>query len=61
LHTVANAWLEALRNNLVVAVRHDRPSGFKTWMHGEPNVLEYVRNRELDWRWSQFNPMIPLK
>ena len=52
-----NAWLEALQSNSVAAVRHDAASGFKTWMHGPTKVLEYVRERELDWRWWD-NPTI---
>ena len=31
-----DGWLEALRINWVVAVRHDAVSGGKTWMHGGP-------------------------
>ncbi len=45
-------WLTALRNNWVVAVRHDRISDGQTWMHGgPPEVLEFVRRREKQWRW----------
>src|ERR1051325_7149520 len=45
-------WLNALKNNWVVAVRHDQWSGGKTWMHsGSSEVLEFVRAREGDWRW----------
>ncbi len=45
-------WLTALTNNWVVAVRHDRVSGGQTWMHGgPPEVLEFVRRRERQWRW----------
>jgi hypothetical protein len=51
-------WLNALKNNWVVAVRHDQWSGWKTWMHGDSNeVLEFVRVRERDWRWWD-NPEI---
>lgn len=51
-------WLNALKNNWVVAVRHDQWSGEKTWMHGGSNeVLEFVRARERDWRWWD-NPNI---
>jgi hypothetical protein len=51
-------WLNALKNNWVVAVRHDQWSGGKTWMHGDSNeVLEFVRVRERDWRWWD-NPEI---
>jgi hypothetical protein len=52
------AWLEALRQNWVVAVRHDAPSGFKTWMHGgSPPVIETVCRKARDWQWWD-NPAI---
>jgi hypothetical protein len=45
-------WLTALKNNWAVAVRHDRVSGGQTWMHGgPPEVLEFVRRRESQWKW----------
>jgi hypothetical protein len=45
-------WLRALKENWVVAVRHDEVSRGETWMHGgSPEVLEFVRSREADWRW----------
>jgi hypothetical protein len=45
-------WLNALRQNWVVAIRHDAASSFKTWMHsGSREVLDFVRARERDWRW----------
>ena len=45
-------WLKALERNWVVAIRHDAVSGFKTWMHGgAPEVIEFVRRHESDWRW----------
>ena len=51
-------WLTALKNNWVVAVRHDRVSSGQTWMHGgPPEVLEFVRRREPQWRWWD-NPSI---
>jgi hypothetical protein len=51
-------WLKALKNNWVVAVRHDRVSGGKTWMHGgPPDVLDFVRRREAQWRWWD-NPSV---
>jgi hypothetical protein len=51
-------WLDALKNNWVVAVRHDQWSGEKTWMHGGSNeVLEFVRAHERQWRWWD-NPEI---
>lgn len=52
------AWLNALKQNWVVAIRHDAGSGFKTWMHsGSREVLDFVRARERDWRWWD-NPEI---
>jgi hypothetical protein len=52
------AWVEALRRNWVVAVRHDALSGNQTWMHsGSPEVLDFVRGRERAWRWWE-NPEI---
>lgn len=45
-------WLNALKNNWVVAVRHDPWSGGKTWMHaGSGEVRDFVRVHERDWRW----------
>ncbi|HEY0548441.1 MAG TPA: prenyltransferase, partial [Verrucomicrobiae bacterium] len=45
-------WLNALKQNWVVAIRRDAPSGFKTWMHsGSREVLDFVRARESEWRW----------
>ena len=51
-------WLEALRNNWVVAVRHDAVSGFETWMHGGWSaVVAFVRDRDRDWRWWDNPPV----
>lgn len=51
-------WIEALRENRVVAVRHDALSGSKTWMHGgDDRVLDFVRAQEAQWRWWD-NPEI---
>jgi hypothetical protein len=51
-------FLEALRNNWTVAVRHDELSGQQTWMHsGSDRVLQFVRSREREWRWWD-NPAI---
>ena len=51
-------WLNALEHNWVAAIRHDSVSGFKTWMHaGSPEVLEFVRRHESEWRWWD-NPPI---
>jgi hypothetical protein len=53
-----DAWLHALKENWVVAVRHDALSRQKTWMHsGSREVLEFVRAREDDWRWWD-NPAV---
>jgi len=53
-----DGFLEALRNNWTVAVRHDVLSGQKTWLHsGDNRVLEFVRRSEADWRWWD-NPFI---
>lgn len=50
-------WLNALRNNRVVAVRHDAVSGGKTWMHGMPEVIEVVKKQWREWQWWD-NPAI---
>jgi hypothetical protein len=51
-------WLDALRRNRVVAVRRDAVSGFRTVMHGgTPEVMDFVRRRDRDWRWWD-NPEI---
>jgi hypothetical protein len=50
-------WLDALRYNRVVAVRHDAVSGGKTWMHGLPEVIEVVRDQWKSWQWWE-NPAI---
>ena len=53
-----DSWLKALKQNWVVAVRHDVWTKGKTWMHsGSDEVREYVRARESDWRWWD-NPAI---
>jgi hypothetical protein len=52
------AWLQALRNNWVMAVRHDRVSRFQTWMHGgNETVREFVMERKPEWQWWN-NPLI---
>ncbi|MBX7121885.1 MAG: terpene cyclase/mutase family protein [Opitutaceae bacterium] len=51
-------WLEALKRDWVVAVRHDEVSRGETWMHGGADeVLDFVRSRESDWRWWD-NPRV---
>jgi prenyltransferase beta subunit len=53
-----DAWLNALKQNWVVAVRHDVWTKEKTWMHsGFDEVQEFVRAHEADWRWWN-NPAI---
>ena len=45
-------WLNALKQNWVVAIRRDQWTAGKTWMHsGSREVLEFVRAREDEWRW----------
>ena len=52
------AWLRALKENWVVAIRHDALSRQQTWMHsGSREVLDFVRAREAEWRWWD-NPAI---
>ena len=42
-----DGWLDALKKNWVVAVRHDAVSGIKTWMHGgSAEVVDFVRQHE---------------
>jgi len=45
------AWLDALEHNRVAAVRHDAVSRGETWRHGSRAVLEFLREREPEWRW----------
>ena len=53
-----DGWLEALRNNWVVAVRHDATSGGATWTHGGASaVVDFVRAHDRDWRWWD-NPRV---
>ena len=52
------AWLEALKRDWVVAVRHDEVSRGETWMHGgSDEVLARVRADEAKWRWWD-NPRV---
>ncbi|HRE84040.1 MAG TPA: prenyltransferase/squalene oxidase repeat-containing protein [Opitutaceae bacterium] len=45
-------WMEALRNDWVVAVRHDDVSRGETWIHGgSDEVIAKVRTLESEWRW----------
>jgi hypothetical protein len=51
-------WLAALRENRVVAIRHDAVSGSETWMHGGTReVRDFVRRHARDWQWWD-NPKI---
>jgi len=46
------AWLEALKNQWVVAIRHDAVTKFRTrLLGGGPGVQDFVREREADWKW----------
>lgn len=46
------SWLEALDRNLVMAVRHDAITGWKThYAGGSPQLRDFVRQREARWRW----------
>ena len=45
-------WLKALKNNWVVAVRHDDLTRFRTRMlGGAPGVQKFVREHEEEWKW----------
>lgn len=45
-------WLNALKENWVVAVRHDEVSRGETWTHGgSKEVVDFVLARERAWRW----------
>jgi hypothetical protein len=45
-------WLDALEKNHVISVRHDAVTGWKThWGGGTPEVREFVRKHERQWRW----------
>ena len=53
-----DGWLNALKQNWVVAVRRDVWTKGKTWMHsGSNEVRDYVQAREASWRWWD-NPEI---
>jgi len=44
--------MQALKNNWIVAVRHDEVSGHKTRMlGGAPGVQDYIKAHENEWRW----------
>jgi len=46
-----DAWLDALTENRVAAVRRDAVSGGETWMHGRPDVLEAILQQKDRWQW----------
>jgi hypothetical protein len=47
-----DSWLEALDRNLVMAVRHDAVTKWKThYAGGTPEVRAFVGKREREWRW----------
>ncbi|WP_414665094.1 prenyltransferase/squalene oxidase repeat-containing protein [Horticoccus sp. 23ND18S-11] len=53
-----DGWLQALKENWTVAVRHDVWTKGRTWMHsGSDEVLAFVREREDKWCWWD-NPAI---
>lgn len=46
------SWLEALDRNLVMSVRHDAITGWKThYAGGSPELRAFVQRREARWRW----------
>jgi hypothetical protein len=52
------AFLEAMKRNWVVAVRHDAVIGNQTWYHGGDDVVvDFVKERQAQWRWWD-NPAI---
>jgi len=60
-----DAWLKALKNNWVAAVRHDYRTKYQTWIHsGSDEVTEFVQSHEQEWRWWKNSniarPMISL-
>ncbi len=53
-----DGWQNALKQNWVVAIRHDATSNFQTWMHGPSReVTEFVKAGEEQWQWWN-NPEI---
>jgi hypothetical protein len=47
-----DGWLEALRNNWVMSVRHDAVTGWKTHITGgQPHVREFAQRRAQQWTW----------
>ncbi|MBI5767332.1 MAG: prenyltransferase [Verrucomicrobia bacterium] len=53
-----DAFLDALKQHRVLAVRRDDASRGELWMHASsPEVADFVREREREWRWWD-NPAI---
>ncbi len=53
-----DGFLNALKENWIVAVRHDAVSRGETWMHGgSQSVLDFVRQQAAQWQWWD-NPYI---
>lgn len=51
------AMMKALKNNWVVAVRHDSLSGYKTRiLGGAPGVQQYVLSHQDEWKWWRGKP-----
>ncbi len=49
--------MKALKNNWVVAVRHDSISGYKTrLLGGAPGVQQYILSRQKKWKWWKDQP-----
>ena len=47
-----DGFLNAMKENWIVAVRHDAVSGEETWMHaGSPSVIEFVEQHADQWQW----------
>lgn len=47
-----DSWLEALDRNLVMAVRHDAITKWKThYAGGTPEVRDFIAKRQREWRW----------
>jgi hypothetical protein len=56
------AWLEALREKRVMAIRHDAISGFKTRLAGGgPEVRKFVFDHQDQWRWWGEEPATILR
>ncbi len=52
-----NNWLRALKENWVVAVRHDSLTRYRTrLLGGASGVQDFVREHEAEWKWWGENP-----